>query len=61
VTVTLFDSNGEEIATHEQPFLWHPWLYHHGRTWRIPGKCRVRVASQRFLEWAHLGSNQSER
>jgi hypothetical protein len=20
-----------------QPFLWHPWLYHHGLNWKLPG------------------------
>lgn len=37
VHATLIDSNGQEIGTHLQPFLWHPWLYHYGRNWRVPG------------------------
>lgn len=37
VYATLIDSNGNEIGTHQQPFLWHPWLYHYGRNWKVPG------------------------
>lgn len=37
VTVTLIDSDGNEVGSHEQPFLWHPWLYHYGRNWKVPG------------------------
>lgn len=38
VTATVIDANGREIGTHEQPFLWHSWLYHYGRNWQIPGE-----------------------
>ncbi|MEZ4867815.1 MAG: iron transporter [Caldilineaceae bacterium] len=37
VYATLIDTQGKEIGTHEQPFLWHPWLYHYGRNWQVPG------------------------
>lgn len=37
VHATLIDSTGGKIGTHQQPFLWHPWLYHYGRNWRVPG------------------------
>ncbi len=37
VHATLIDEGGREIGTHEQPFLWHPWLYHYGRNWNVPG------------------------
>jgi uncharacterized protein involved in high-affinity Fe2+ transport len=37
VYATLIDANGREVGTHQQPFLWHPWLYHYGRNWIIPG------------------------
>ena len=20
---------------HQQPFIWHPWVYHYGRNWRV--------------------------
>jgi uncharacterized protein involved in high-affinity Fe2+ transport len=31
------DSKGKRIGKHRQPFLWHPWLYHYGLNWRLPG------------------------
>lgn len=37
VTVTLTADDGNEIGSHVQPFLWHPWLYHYGRNWQVPG------------------------
>lgn len=47
VYATLIDGAGNEIGTHQQPFIWHPWLYHYGRNWQVPGDgeytLRVRV------------------
>jgi uncharacterized protein involved in high-affinity Fe2+ transport len=47
VKATLLDSKGKEVGTHQQPFIWHPWLYHYGRNWKVPGDgeytLRVRV------------------
>lgn len=45
VHATLIDAQGHKIGTHEQPFLWHPWLYHYGRNWRVPedGEYTLRV------------------
>lgn len=45
VYATLIDANGKEVGTHEQPFLWHPWLYHYGRNWVVPadGEYTLRV------------------
>jgi uncharacterized protein involved in high-affinity Fe2+ transport len=37
VHATLIDPQGNEVGTHRQPFLWHPWLYHYGRNWTVPG------------------------
>ena len=37
VRLTVLDAQGNEVGTHEQPFLWHPWLYHYGRNWKVPG------------------------
>jgi hypothetical protein len=52
VYVTLLDGNGKEIGTHQQPFLWHPWLYHYGRNWQAPGDgaytVRVRIEAPDF-------------
>ncbi len=52
VYATLIDSTGNEIGTHQQPFLWHPWLYHYGRNWQLPGDgiytLRIRVEAPEF-------------
>jgi len=52
VFATLLDSGGNQVGTHQQPFLWHPWLYHYGRNWRVPGDgtytLRVRVEAPEF-------------
>ena len=37
IEVTLTGATGKEIGTHTQPLLWHPYLYHYGRNWIIPG------------------------
>ncbi len=37
VHATLVDEDGKEAGTHLQPYLWHPWLYHYGRNWKVPG------------------------
>lgn len=44
VTVTVTTEDGDEIGSHEQPFLWHPWLHHYGRNWKVPGDGRYRLA-----------------
>jgi Fe2+ transport protein len=53
VDATLLDAAGREVGTHRQPFLWHPWLYHYGRNWRVPGDgeytLRVRIAAPDFM------------
>jgi hypothetical protein len=35
IQVRLIDRAGHEVGVHNQPFVWHPWLYHYGRNWRI--------------------------
>lgn len=37
VRLSVFDSDDNEVGTHIQPFIWHPWLYHYGRNWVLPG------------------------
>jgi Fe2+ transport protein len=37
VHATLLDADGNNLGTHRQPFLWHPWLYHYGRNRKVPG------------------------
>lgn len=52
VFATLVDEAGREVGTHQQPFLWHPWLYHYGRNWTVPGDgtytLRVRIEPPQF-------------
>jgi len=52
VLVTLVDSKGKTIGTHQQPFLWHPWLYHYGLDWAVPSsgsyKLHVQVTVPSF-------------
>ena len=47
VRATLLDASGNELGSDVLPFLWHPWLYHYGRNWMLPGDgeytLRVRV------------------
>ncbi|MGH2350517.1 MAG: iron transporter [Chloroflexota bacterium] len=53
VYATLLDGTGQEIGTHQQPFIWHPWLYHYGRNWRVPRDgeytLRVRIEAPDFM------------
>lgn len=52
VQAKLIDANGNEVGTHQQHFLWHPWLYHYGRNWRVPGDgkytLQVRIEPPQF-------------
>lgn len=53
VHVTVIARDGTEIGTYEQPFLWHPWLYHYGRNWKVPSegqyKLRIRIEPPKFM------------
>jgi uncharacterized protein involved in high-affinity Fe2+ transport len=53
VTLTVVDEDGQEVGTEPMPFLWHPWLYHYGRNWEIPGDgrytLRVRIEPPEFM------------
>ena len=57
VHATIVDEDGNEIGTHEQPFIWHPWLYHYGRNWTIPGEgeytVRVRIEPPTYMRHDH--------
>ncbi|HEX2253338.1 MAG TPA: iron transporter [Thermoanaerobaculia bacterium] len=52
VEVTVLTADGTELGTEKLPFLWHPWLYHYGRNWQLPGDgeytLRVRIAAPNF-------------
>lgn len=43
VRATLTDARGTQVGTHEMPFLWHPWVYHYGRNWTVPGDGKYRL------------------
>lgn len=45
VHITLLSADGAEVASGQQPFIWHPWLLHYGRNWQVPadGDYRIRV------------------
>ncbi len=53
VSVTVLDNAGKEIGAHQQPFLWHPWLFHYGRNWELPGDgeytLRVHIDAPDFM------------
>ncbi len=36
VVATVKQPNGDSIGTHQEMFMWHPWLYHYGENWRVP-------------------------
>lgn len=40
IHATLVGPDGEEVGTHRQPFVWHPWIHHYGRNWVVPGDGR---------------------
>jgi len=52
IDVTVIDEKGKEIGTHRHPLLWHPYLYHYGRNWVVPGdgtySLRVRFPAPQF-------------
>ena len=52
VEATLVGPDGQEVGTHRLPFLWHPWLHHYGRNWKVPGDgqytLRVRIEAPDF-------------
>lgn len=35
VTASLYDGSGKSLGTMDEPFMWHPWLYHYGENWRV--------------------------
>lgn len=37
IEATLMGPDDAEIGTHRLPLLWHPYLYHYGRNWKVPG------------------------
>lgn len=31
----FINSQGYDVGMHQQPFIWHPWVYHGGRNWHV--------------------------
>lgn len=52
VQLTVLDGDGNEVGTNPQPYLWHPWLYHYGRNWKLPGdgqySLKIHIATPKF-------------
>jgi hypothetical protein len=48
VTATLY-KDGKRVGSEHEPFMWHPWVYHYGMNWRVPGAGRyaLEVAFER--------------
>lgn len=40
---TMIDDHGRSAGTFEQPFMWHSWIHHYGRNWRVPRSGRYTV------------------
>lgn len=54
VTATL-TKDRTMLGTKMEHFMWHPWLYHYGDNWRVPGKgtytLKVHVAPPEYRQY----------
>lgn len=52
VYALLIGPEENQIGPYEQPFLWHPTMFHYGRNWKVPGdgmyRLRVRIEPPAF-------------
>ena len=57
VVVTVLTADSREVGTQQHEFLWHPWLYHYGRNWHVPGdgtyRIRVHIDPPTFARHDH--------
>lgn len=37
VSLALTAPDGTTVGKETIPFVWHPWLYHYGKNWKVPG------------------------
>jgi hypothetical protein len=37
VSLSLTAPDGTDVGKHRMPFVWHPWIYHYGLNWKVPG------------------------
>lgn len=62
VTVAVEDSQGNRLGEHTQPFLWHPWLFHYGRNWKLPGdgvyNLQVHIKAPTFMRHDRLNGKR---
>lgn len=45
VMATLKTEDGKSMGTKNEPFMWHPWLYHYGENWRIPKSAKYTIVA----------------
>lgn len=38
VSIFLKTASGDDVGEEAIPFVWHPWLYHYGKNWKVPGE-----------------------
>jgi uncharacterized protein involved in high-affinity Fe2+ transport len=43
VRIHVDRADGGHVGAGELPFIWHPWLYHYGQNWWVPGEGDYRV------------------
>ncbi|MEM5473560.1 iron transporter [Hoeflea sp. AS60] len=62
IEATLTAPDGSDVGTHELPLLWHPYLYHYGRNWKVPGdgtyKLHVKFAAPTFMRHDKKNGNR---
>ncbi|MHB1417257.1 MAG: iron transporter [Chloroflexota bacterium] len=62
VDVTVYSADGNEVGTHRQEFLWHPWLYHYGHNWQLPGdgkyRIHVKIDPPKFMRHDHMNGRR---
>ncbi|WP_372621601.1 iron transporter [Falsiroseomonas sp.] len=65
VIATLLAPDGQQVGTHRQPFLWHPWLHHYGRNWQVPGDgnytLKVRIEPPPYARHDRINGNRFTR
>jgi len=62
VRATIVDGANVGEGTKDVAFMWHPWLYHYGRNWRVPhaGLYRVQVHVDP-PPWSRAGAQRGRR
>jgi uncharacterized protein involved in high-affinity Fe2+ transport len=65
ITVTVRDSQGKLIGKEQQPYIWHPWLYHYGLNWRLPGdgeySLQVDIEAPTFMRHDELNGKRYQK